>query len=188
MKREGVLPNSSQPPSGLGFRPAREASVVRSHAAAHATGPSGFGARGGRCGRCVEAVLHVSSRWPQARGAKGLRQHTRETSAVRSHATPQRTQRGLPGSKPVAVVADAAWGRFCTSRRDGRKLGGPKGFRQHTRETSAVRSHAEPQRTQRGLPGSEPVAVVADAAWNRFCTSPRDGRKLGGRRDFGGET
>ncbi len=78
---EGVLPNSSQPSSGLGFRP------------------------------------------------------TRETSAVRSHAKPQRTQRGLPGSEPVAVVAGVAWNRFCTSRRDGRKLRGAKRLRQHAPET-----------------------------------------------------
>ncbi len=68
-------------PPGLGFRPACETSAVRPHAAdaAHAAGPFGFAARGGRCGRCVGSVLHVPPRWPKARGAKRFRQHVPET-------------------------------------------------------------------------------------------------------------
>ncbi len=182
LETRGPVARFVSAPSGLGFRPARETSAVRSHAEPQRT-------QRGLPGSEPVAVV-ADAAWNRLctsprdghklGGTKRLRQHARETSAVRSHAEPQRTQRGLPGSELVAVVADAAWNRLCTSPRDGHKLGGTKRLRQHARETSAVRSHAEPQRTQRGLPGSELVAVVADAAWSRFCTSRRDGRELGG--------
>ncbi len=67
-------------------------------AAAHAKGPSGFGARGGRCGRCVESVLHVSSRWPQARGTKRFRQAANQKPETRNQ---------LTGRWPIAALPPA---------------------------------------------------------------------------------
>ncbi len=114
----------------------------------------------------MESALHVSPRWPQARGGtKRFRQHVRNQKPETRNQEPETRTR-----ERVAQFVSAPAGL---------------GFRP-ARETSAVRSHAKSQRTQRGLPGSEPVAVVADAAWNRLCTSLQDGRKLGGgRKDFG---
>ncbi len=134
-----------QPPSGLRFRPSRETSAVRSHAAAHATGPSGFGARGGRCGRCVESVLTSPRDGSKLGGQKDF--GNTPPKPRRFDLTPSRSARNgaFRVRSPWRVVADAAWNRFCTSRRDGRRLGGRKDFgntppNRRTRNVADVKS------------------------------------------------
>ena len=288
----GGLPNSSPAPFWFAI-PAFTRNLggsISRQAAAHATELSGFGARGGRCGRCVESVLTSPRDGSKLGGQKDF--GNTPPKPRRFDLTPSRSARNgaFRVRSPWRVVADAAWNRFCTSRRDGRRLGGRKDFgntppNRRTRNVADVKSgspvlpssrspvprsasrgrvaqfvsspllvcdsglHAKPRRfdltpsrsarngafrvrspwrslrTLRGI-GSDvssrwqqargakgfrqhtpkprrfdltpsrsarngafrvrsPWRVVADAAWNRFCTSRRDGRRLGGRKDFG---